>query len=124
LPSSGEAILRLDCPKWVLSLYGGVLIAAGIADGAAEIAKASGIRINLWVGLDMLILGVLLLWARLRPVRLQEPSAAAVADDRDDRGSQWSPSGLGEQTGQPDQSRTMPARRGRCDPARKCCRRP
>ncbi len=66
----------------MFTLYGLVLIVAGIADGSAEIAKASGIRINLWVGIGMLILGVLfLLWARLRPLRLEEPSAAAQVDD-------------------------------------------
>jgi xanthine/uracil/vitamin C permease (AzgA family) len=66
----------------MFSLYGVVLIITGIADGSAEIAKASGIRINLWVGLGMLIVGVVfLLWARLRPIRLEEPSAAARADD-------------------------------------------
>lgn len=31
-----------------------LLIVAGIADGMREIAKASGIRINLWAGIGML----------------------------------------------------------------------
>jgi hypothetical protein len=68
----------------MFTLYGAVLIVAGIADGPAELAKAGGIRINLWIGLGMFLLGVLfLLWARLRPLQLTDRSAAARAEDRD-----------------------------------------
>src|SRR4051794_28418661 len=50
----------------LFSFYGIVLIIAGIADGAAELAKAGGVRINLWTGIGMLVIGLLfLLWARL-----------------------------------------------------------
>jgi hypothetical protein len=70
----------------MFTLYGAVLIVAGIADGAAELAKAGGIRINLWIGLGMFLLGVLfLLWARLRPLQLTDRSAAARADRAEDR---------------------------------------
>jgi drug/metabolite transporter (DMT)-like permease len=50
----------------LFTLYGIVLIIAGITDGHAEITKASGIRINLWAGIGMLVTGLLfLLWMRL-----------------------------------------------------------
>ena len=42
----------------LFTLYGVVLIIAGIADGKTEVSKASGIRINLWAGLGMLVLGL------------------------------------------------------------------
>jgi hypothetical protein len=55
----------------LFTLYGVVLIFAGIFASAAEIQKASGIDINLWMGIGMLILGLLfLLWWRTKPLRL------------------------------------------------------
>jgi hypothetical protein len=62
-------------------LYGLILIIAGLFDSDAEIARADGIRINLWLGLAMLVLGGLfLLWVRLRPLRIERgPSAAEQA---------------------------------------------
>jgi arginine exporter protein ArgO len=54
----------------LFALYGVVLIIAGIFASAAEIQKASGININLWMGIAMLIVGLLfLLWWRLNPLR-------------------------------------------------------
>jgi hypothetical protein len=53
----------------LFTLYGVVLAAVGLFDSDAELAKAAGIRINLWVGLGMLVTGILFLtWARLRPL--------------------------------------------------------
>jgi hypothetical protein len=53
----------------LFTLYGVVLIIAGLVDGPAEIQKAAGIRINLWMGIGMLVLGLLfLLWWRVLPV--------------------------------------------------------
>ncbi|MDQ2886949.1 MAG: hypothetical protein M3Y39_12810 [Chloroflexota bacterium] len=53
----------------LFTLYGVVLIVAGLFDGPAEIQKAAGIRINLWMGIGMLVLGLLfLLWWRVLPV--------------------------------------------------------
>lgn len=67
----------------MFTLYGVILAIVGFTDGSAEIDKASGIRINLWVGLGMLVVGlVFLAWARLRPLRTDEPSAAARAEDK------------------------------------------
>jgi H+/Cl- antiporter ClcA len=50
----------------LFTLYGIVLIIAGATDGENELHKASGIRINLWAGVGMLVTGLLfLLWMRL-----------------------------------------------------------
>ena len=58
-------------------LYGLIVGIAGLFDSDAELAKADGIRINLWLGLGMLALGLLFLaWARWRPLRTGGPSAA------------------------------------------------
>jgi hypothetical membrane protein len=66
----------------LMAIYGVVLIVVGIFDSQAEIDKAAGIRINLWMGLGMLVLGALfLLWARTRPLKVEGPSAAARAED-------------------------------------------
>jgi quinol-cytochrome oxidoreductase complex cytochrome b subunit len=49
-------------------VYGVVITLLGFFDGKAEIDKAQGVRINLWMGLAMLVLGLLfLLWLRLSP---------------------------------------------------------
>ena len=62
-------------------LYGVILLIAGLIDSDEEIARADGIRINLWLGLAMFVLGALfLLWVRLRPLRIERgPSAAERA---------------------------------------------
>jgi hypothetical protein len=62
-------------------LYGVILLIAGLFDSDAEIAKANGIRINIWLGVSMLVLGALfLLWVRLRPLHVSGgPSAAERA---------------------------------------------
>ncbi|MDX6222833.1 MAG: hypothetical protein QOD91_1887 [Frankiales bacterium] len=55
-------------------IYGIVLVIVGLTDGKAEIAKASGVHINLWTGLGMLVFGILMLiWAFGRPVIVDEP---------------------------------------------------
>jgi hypothetical membrane protein len=57
----------------LFTLYGAVLAVVGLFDSGEELAKAAGIRINLWVGLGMLIVGlVFLAWARLRPLRHED----------------------------------------------------
>jgi hypothetical protein len=53
-------------------LYGALLTIVGLFDSDEELAKADGIRINLWLGLSMLLLGALfLLWMRLRPLKIE-----------------------------------------------------
>lgn len=65
----------------LLALYGVVLTIVGAVDSDAEIERSAGIRINLWMGLGMLVAGGLfLLWARLRPLRVADRSAAADPD--------------------------------------------
>ena len=58
-------------------VYGLVIGLAGLFDSPAEVAKAQGVRINLWTGLVMLLLGVLfLLWQWWRPLEIGEPERA------------------------------------------------
>jgi hypothetical protein len=53
----------------VFALYGVVLVIVGLFDSDAEVAKAAGVRINLWAGLGMLALSaVFLIWAFTRPL--------------------------------------------------------
>lgn len=54
----------------LFTVYGIVLTIVGLLAKEAALAKASGININLWLGLGMLALGVFfLLWWRLRPLQ-------------------------------------------------------
>jgi hypothetical protein len=49
-------------------VYGVIVTGLGIFDSQEEIDKAQGVRINLWMGLAMLVFGLLmLLWLRLNP---------------------------------------------------------
>src|SRR5688572_12662389 len=49
-------------------VYGVIVMVIGLFDSAEELEKAQGVRINLWTGLGMLVLGGLfLLWQWLRP---------------------------------------------------------
>ena len=64
----------------LFTVYGVALTIYGFFTTPEELAKAAGININLWLGLAMLILGlVFLLWARLSPVVHEEPSDGEVA---------------------------------------------
>jgi cytochrome c biogenesis protein CcdA len=74
----------------LFTFYGLLLI---VASFFVSHVKSGDIDINLWLGIGMLILGVFfLLWARLRPLRIEGRSALAEAEaeaedpDRDDRG--------------------------------------
>lgn len=77
-PSSPEdsksAAKRLFDLRWLIAgmfvVYGIVLSITGIFDSQAEITKASGVRINLWTGIGMFIVGLIFAaWARWRPLR-------------------------------------------------------
>ncbi|WIM94871.1 hypothetical protein ACTOB_006929 [Actinoplanes oblitus] len=49
-------------------VYGVIVTLIGIFDSPADVDKAQGVRINLWMGLAMLVLGgLMLLWLRLNP---------------------------------------------------------
>ena len=64
-------------------VYGVIVTLIGIFDNQAEIDKAQGVRINLWMGLGMLALGLLmLLWLRLNPPQAPDPADLAQDDDR------------------------------------------
>jgi hypothetical protein len=55
-------------------VYGLILTLLGIFDTSAEINKAQGVRINLWMGLAMLALGgFFLVWLWLRPTEVRPP---------------------------------------------------
>jgi hypothetical protein len=65
---------------WLFVSYGVIVTGLGIFDSPDEIAKAEGVRINLWMGLAMLALGLgMLLWLRLNP-----PKPPAEQSDRED----------------------------------------
>jgi xanthine/uracil/vitamin C permease (AzgA family) len=59
----------------LFTLYGVLLTIYGFFTSDAEIQKAAGINMNLWLGIGMLILGLLfLLWIRLAPLVPPEPN--------------------------------------------------
>ena len=65
----------------LFTLYGIMLTISGFFTSAAELEKAAGININLWLGIMMLLVGIFfLVWARLSPQKPPDPHAAG--DDR------------------------------------------
>jgi hypothetical membrane protein len=65
----------------LFTIYGVIVTLIGVFDNHSEIQKAQGVRINLWMGLGMLALGLLmLLWLRLNPLPTPEPGAEERAD--------------------------------------------
>ena len=55
-------------------VYGVMLTVAGFFTSPANLAKASHININLWMGIGMLIIGAFFTaWWRLRPLRHEPP---------------------------------------------------
>jgi hypothetical protein len=55
-------------------LYGVMLTVAGFFTSSANLAKASNININLWMGIAMLLIGgFFAAWWRLRPLQRPEP---------------------------------------------------
>jgi hypothetical protein len=84
-----SAAARLFDVRRVIGLlfvvYGLIVGALGIFDSSAEIEKAQGVRINLWMGIAMLALGAFfLIWQRLNPTKppTAEELAAREEDDR------------------------------------------
>lgn len=58
----------------LFTLYGVMLTVAGFFTSDADKQKASNININLWLGIGMLIMGLLfLLWRQLNPLRVERP---------------------------------------------------
>lgn len=57
----------------LLTIYGVVLVIASFSTSDAQKAKADGVNANLWVGLAMAVVGVLLIvWAITRPIVVDE----------------------------------------------------
>lgn len=92
-PTRGSASSRLfdlrDLIAGIFAVFGVALIVAGALDGPAELAKASGVRINLWTGIGMVALSaVFVAWRLWRPLRREDVPPAA---DRDAAGDQGPP---------------------------------
>ena len=71
---SKSAAKRLFDLRWLIAamfvVYGIVLSITGLFDSQAELHKAAGVRINLWTGIGMFIVGLFFAaWARWRPLR-------------------------------------------------------
>ena len=68
-------------------LYGLMLGIAGFFTSDKERAKAAHININLWLGIGMLVLGLLfLLWWKVNPLKVEpDPKFAGDQEDSDDR---------------------------------------
>ncbi|WP_214416702.1 hypothetical protein [Sphaerisporangium fuscum] len=63
-------------------VYGVILTVTGLLDGPSEVAKAEGVRINLWTGAAMIVVGALfLLWERLRPYEAPDPSSSEEPEE-------------------------------------------
>ncbi len=73
----------------LFTLYGLMLTIAGFFTSDSAREKASGININLWLGLGMLVLGLLfLLWRQVNPLRVEPPPDEPARDDRTGRDRQ------------------------------------
>ncbi|GII60169.1 hypothetical protein Skr01_02540 [Sphaerisporangium krabiense] len=78
-----RAARRFDIRRIIgglFAVYGVILTITGLLDGQAELAKAEGVRINLWTGLSMIAVGIAFItWEHLRPYTPPPP------EDPDDR---------------------------------------
>jgi hypothetical protein len=62
-------------------VYGLIVSVIGLFDSKSEIDKAQGVRINLWMGLAMLALGLLMLfWLWVNPTKVPDISDESAAD--------------------------------------------
>src|SRR3954470_11232888 len=62
----------------LMTLYGVVLVLASFSTSDADKAKADGVNANLWVGLALLVFGVLMIaWAVTRPIEVDEEQLEA-----------------------------------------------
>jgi len=65
----------------LFTIYGVIVTIVGFFDSPAEIDKAAGVHINLWIGLGMLALGLFFLgWQWLRPAEVQSEPTLAERD--------------------------------------------
>src|SRR3954454_16456481 len=62
----------------LMFLYGVILLLASFATSDADKAKADGVNANLWVGLVLMVFGVLMVvWAVTRPIVVDEEQIEA-----------------------------------------------
>ncbi len=65
----------------LFTLYGLMVGGAGLFNSAEDLKKADGIKINLWMGIGMLVLGLFFLaWVFLRPPKPGRRGDEADAD--------------------------------------------
>ena len=62
----------------LMVVYGAILLVASFGTSEAQRAKADGANANLWVGLVLLVFGILMLvWAVVRPLEVDEDQIEA-----------------------------------------------
>ena len=62
----------------LLGIYGVVLVIMSFTTSDSDLAKASGVNANLWVGIGLLAFSVFFLaWAMLRPIVVDEKQLEA-----------------------------------------------
>jgi hypothetical protein len=81
---SSSAVKLFDIRRVIgglFTFYGVLVLVAGLVDGTAASKKASGIDINIWTGIGMLVLGVgMLLWQLVSPSAVTDPHPDQDAD--------------------------------------------
>lgn len=75
-PAVSSRMARLFDVRYVigglLGLYGVVLVIQGLIDGPAALTKATGLAVNLWTGIALLVVAALfLIWAAVRPLGIE-----------------------------------------------------
>ena len=84
--AAARAANRFDIRRIVgglFGLYGIVLVVVGLVGSHQTKVKASGININLWTGLAMLVVAALMIgWALARPVRPEPPETRGQGSGR------------------------------------------
>lgn len=62
----------------LMLIYGVILLIVSTTTSDAELARADGTNANLWVGLGLVVVGVLMIgWAVLRPIEIDEEQLEA-----------------------------------------------
>lgn len=83
---AARAANRFDIRRLIgglFCLYALILIALGIFGSHATKTKAAGINVDLWTGLGMLIVGILMIvWALTRPVMPEPPETRGQGSGR------------------------------------------
>lgn len=71
----------------LLAIYGVILLITGLVESRP--AKSGGMHLNLWTGLSMLVVGLIMLaWMRLRP--LEPPKSDEIVEESGPRESRAS----------------------------------